>query len=149
MPQQIRRAVDRFLTQEQTIHRVVELSLRSKVSMPTDGDNMEEWKQQGFPEDLSDAICQRVHGEPSRRLHRMTLSRAWCEVVEAYAMMRFSIQAIWAQAIWGRLVMYDFPDTVENIDHKLHIEERRSIWPCSTSSLLLLQGSLTGWIMLD
>ena len=72
MPQQIRRAVDRILTQEQTIHRVVELSLRSKVSMPTDGDNMEEWKQQGFPEDLSDAICQRVHGEPSRRLHRMT-----------------------------------------------------------------------------
>ena len=90
----------------------------------------EEWSKEGFPEDLSAALCQDVHAQLVQAtqdwcdLPEHDLTWAWCEVVEGYSddSSRHA-QAIWAFALWGRTGMYDRLDTVDDIDCKLQIED--------------------------
>eukprot|EP00435_Cladocopium_sp_Y103_P058241 s483_g20.t1 len=90
------------------------------------------WLDEGLPDDLSESLCNDVH----RGLCIATtswcdtpdhdLSWAWCEVIEQYAASADSVhlQAMWAFALWGRQGMYDLIDAIDDVDHKLHIEEK-------------------------
>jgi hypothetical protein len=90
-----------------------------------------EWRREGFPEDLSEAICDRVLTDISAATIAWSsepnsdLTWIWCEIVEEYASdaERYP-HALWAFALWGRTSMYDVIEQIEEIDHKLHIEEQ-------------------------
>ena len=89
-----------------------------------------EWRRHGFPTDLSDELCTELHALLVQATTNWCaspqhdLTWAWCEAVEGFSddPERHS-QAIWAFALWGRTGMYDFLDTVEDIDCKLQIED--------------------------
>ena len=104
------------------------MDLNLKLS-PFDG--VDSIARGGFPEDLSEAICDRVltaisagtlawSSEPNA-----DLTWTWCEIVEEYASdaERYP-HALWAFALWGRTSMYDVIEQIEEIDHKLSIEEQ-------------------------
>lgn len=84
-----------------------------------------EWHQEGFPEDLSEELCDRVLTDISSATLAWSseptydLTWTWCEIVEEYA----SDAERYPQALWGRTLMYDVIEQIEEIDHKLHIEE--------------------------
>ena len=88
-----------------------------------------EWHQQGFPEDLSDELCNEVLEAISATTRQwcaddtQDLSWRWCETVEIYNTdpVRHA-QAIWAFALWGRTRLYDLLDEIEEVDQKISIE---------------------------
>jgi len=90
-----------------------------------------EWRQEGFPEDFSEELCDRVLTDISSATLAWSseptydLTWTWCEIVEEYASdaERYP-QALWAFALWGRTSMCDVIEQIEEIDHKLHIEEQ-------------------------
>ena len=66
-----------------------------------------EWRQAGFPEDLSEAICDRVLTDISAATHAWSsepssdLTWIWCEIVEEYASDAEQYpHALWAFALW-------------------------------------------------
>lgn len=91
----------------------------------------DEWKQHGFPEELSSSLCDAVHDALSdATLQWCTdptcdLTWTWCEIVEEYHHDDAQhSQAIWAFALWGRVSMYDVIDQIDDVDHKIHVEEQ-------------------------
>eukprot|EP00435_Cladocopium_sp_Y103_P020974 s3999_g5.t1 len=90
----------------------------------------EAWDQEGFPEELSSDLCQRVHADITAATGawlldpESDLSWIWCEIIEHYADQGESLhlQAMWAFALWGRYELYDVLDTIEDVDQKQHIE---------------------------
>eukprot|EP00435_Cladocopium_sp_Y103_P028906 s1595_g7.t1 len=92
----------------------------------------ETWAQEGFPEELSPALCQQVHADVTASTNawlrdpESDLSWIWCEVIERYADHGDSVhlQAMWAFALWGRCELYDLLDTIEDVDLKQHIESQ-------------------------
>ena len=105
----------------------------------------EEWRHQGFPQELSETLCDAVLEAISTATLTWCssptddLTWIWCEIVEAYNQddVQHS-QAIWAFALWGRTAMYDIIDQVEDIDQKLLIEEQymQFIYELPVASLL-------------
>lgn len=91
----------------------------------------QEWQQQGFPEELSEALCQEVLDAISTATTTWSdtgahdLTWMWCEVVEQYAADPLHhAQAMWAFALWGRSRLYDLLDEIEDVDKKLYIEKQ-------------------------
>ena len=90
-----------------------------------------EWRQQGFPEELSMCLCDKVLEALSNATlawcsdSTCDLAWTWCEIVDEYSQddMQHS-QAIWAFALWGRVSMYDVIDKIDGVDYKLHVEEQ-------------------------
>jgi uncharacterized damage-inducible protein DinB len=91
----------------------------------------QEWQQQGFPEELSETLCQEVLDATSVATKKWSaddendLSWMWCEVVEDYAADSVQhAQAMWAFALWSRTRLYDLLDEIDDVDHKLYIEKQ-------------------------
>ena len=90
-----------------------------------------EWRKQGFPDELSRSLCDAVHEALSAATLNWCLDPTcdltwtWCEIVEEYHQdAALHSQAIWAFALWGRVSMYDVIDQIDDVDHKLHVEEQ-------------------------
>jgi Fe2+ or Zn2+ uptake regulation protein len=89
----------------------------------------QEWKQEGFPEDLSEDLCHAVLEAITATTRQWCeedqhdLSWRWCETVELYNTDPVQhAQAIWAFALWGRTMLYDLLDEIEDVDQKISIE---------------------------
>eukprot|EP00435_Cladocopium_sp_Y103_P009264 s426_g2.t1 len=91
----------------------------------------EAWTHAGFSEELSASFCQEVHAALTASTRAWLedvdsdLSWIWCELIEQYADRGDDVhyQAMWAFALWGRYEMYDVIDTVDDVEHKAHIED--------------------------
>ena len=90
-----------------------------------------EWAHHGFPEEeLSDSFCQDILTSITHATRAWCqephhdLSWLWCEIVEEFAHdSALHLQALWAFALWGRASMYDFLDSVDDIDTTVLIEQ--------------------------